>query len=590
MTDRSLDDAVTARLGADALGRLSTLRRRLWWRRAFASGLLIAAGAIVAAALVQLASRAFPFEAAPLVQLSVAMIALAAWAVAAMRQRPSLVEAARRADEELDLRQRLGTALELAMHESDDQLELRQLADARARLNAVDLRQAFRPRLARRPLAIAATGLAMTLLLVAWPNPQNDILDQRRASREAAERVAERVEQIADEVGEENVEHPDPRREELERQLRELARQLREQGADREATLARIGSVQEELSRTTDPMAAERDAALSQLARTTSRAATSDDDANPDGDADEAARDLDELGRRTDELTPEEAAERADALRRAAQSSAAAQPQAARALAEAADALDAAARTGSAEDRQAAAEALSDAADAVRQAERDRQLQRDVSRAQSALQEGARQVARAGRPTAQQGQPGQPGASGQPGQPGASGQPGQPGASGQPGQPGSQSGSQPGGQPGSQPGNQPGSQPGNQPGGGQLGAGGGTNVRRIPGGGLRTGGFNGPSSGNQDSETDDHGDVLADFDRFGRPGDPDFIAGSGGNGGTDQSGSGSGAGFDNDSVVPYASVFDLFNDFAQAALDRQQVPITLKDFVRDYFSRLEPTE
>ena len=81
-----------------------------------------------------------------------------------------------------------------------------------------------------------------------------------------------------------------------------------------------------------------------------------------------------------------------------------------------------------------------------------------------------------------------------------------------------------------------------------------------------------------------------DFDRFGRPGDPDFIAGQGGNGGTDQTGSGSGVGFDNDSVVPYASVFNLFYDYAQTALDRQQVPITLKDFVRDYFSRLEPTE
>ena len=57
-----------------------------------------------------------------------------------------------------------------------------------------------------------------------------------------------------------------------------------------------------------------------------------------------------------------------------------------------------------------------------------------------------------------------------------------------------------------------------------------------------------------------------------------------------QTGSGSGVGFDNDSVVPYASVFNLFYDYAQTALDRQQVPITLKDFVRDYFSRLEPTE
>ena len=65
-------------------------------------------------------------------------------------------------------------------------------------------------------------------------------------------------------------------------------------------------------------------------------------------------------------------------------------------------------------------------------------------------------------------------------------------------------GNQPGNQPGSQPGNQPGSQPGNQP-GSQPGSGGGTTVRRIPGGGLRTGGFDGPTQGNQDSTTDDDG-------------------------------------------------------------------------------------
>jgi hypothetical protein len=41
--------------------------------------------------------------------------------------------------------------------------------------------------------------------------------------------------------------------------------------------------------------------------------------------------------------------------------------------------------------------------------------------------------------------------------------------------------------------------------------------------------------------------------------------------------------------VPYRSVYDLYRDFANNQLDRQQVPITLKDLVRDYFSRLEPT-
>ena len=249
-------------------------------------------------AAVQLLARAFPLEAAPWIQAGVGGLALVVWLVDAWRRRPSLVEAARRADEELGLRQRLGTALELADHETDDPLEARQLADARSRLNEVDLRRAFRPRLAQRPLLVAGAGIAMTLLLVAWPNPQDDLLDQRRAAREAAERVAERVEEEADEIGEENVENPDPRREELERQLRELARQLREQGDDREATLARIGSVQEELSRMTDPQASEQDAAFTQLARATSQAATGDEEANPEGEPEEAARDLEELADR----------------------------------------------------------------------------------------------------------------------------------------------------------------------------------------------------------------------------------------------------------------------------------------------------
>jgi hypothetical protein len=107
---------------------------------------------------------------------------------------------------------------------------------------------------------------------------------------------------------------------------------------------------------------------------------------------------------------------------------------------------------------------------------------------------------------------------------------------------------------------------------------------------VRTGSFGDPTQGNRGFEVDGLDGILTDFDRLGRPGDPDFIAGSGGDGGPERTGSGSGSGFDNDSVVPYRSVFELFDTFAQSALDRQQVPITLKDFVRDYFSRLEPTE
>ena len=107
---------------------------------------------------------------------------------------------------------------------------------------------------------------------------------------------------------------------------------------------------------------------------------------------------------------------------------------------------------------------------------------------------------------------------------------------------------------------------------------------------MRIGSFNGPTQGNKDYTVSGLDDVFAPFDRIGEPGDPSYIAGQGGDGGQDQTGSGSGVGFDNDALVPYSSVLDLFRQFANFQLDRQQVPITLKDLVRDYFSRLEPTE
>jgi hypothetical protein len=114
-------------------------------------------------------------------------------------------------------------------------------------------------------------------------------------------------------------------------------------------------------------------------------------------------------------------------------------------------------------------------------------------------------------------------------------------------------------------------------------------VRRIPSGGIRTGSFDGPTLGNKPYDLEGLDPFFAPFDRIGEPGDPSYIAGQGGDGGPDQTGSGSGVGFNNDSVVPYSSVFDLFLNFANYQLDSAQVPITLKDLVRDYFSRLEPT-
>ena len=83
--------------------------------------------------------------------------------------------------------------------------------------------------------------------------------------------------------------------------------------------------------------------------------------------------------------------------------------------------------------------------------------------------------------------------------------------------------------------------------------------------------------------------MFAPFDRLGRPGDPSYIAGTGGDGQTQQ-GNQQGQGTNNGSYVPYAGVYGDFYDYALTTLDRSYVPISVKDYVRDYFSSLDPNQ
>ena len=87
--------------------------------------------------------------------------------------------------------------------------------------------------------------------------------------------------------------------------------------------------------------------------------------------------------------------------------------------------------------------------------------------------------------------------------------------------------------------------------------------------------------------TGDEDPVYADFDRLGNPRDPSYIAGQGGDGQTQQ-GQGQGQGTNNQSLVPYSDVYQDFFDYAQTSLDRSYVPLDVKDYVRDYFSSLNP--
>ncbi|MDP9482405.1 MAG: hypothetical protein M3P84_04195 [Chloroflexota bacterium] len=103
------------------------------------------------------------------------------------------------------------------------------------------------------------------------------------------------------------------------------------------------------------------------------------------------------------------------------------------------------------------------------------------------------------------------------------------------------------------------------------------------------GGFRGPTQGNKPSLVgEDQRSVYAPFDRLGRPGDPSYVAGTGGDGQTQQ-GNQTGSGSTNPVFTPYEQVYSDFYDYALTTLDRSYIPLSAKDFVRDYFSSLDPS-
>jgi hypothetical protein len=66
------------------------------------------------------------------------------------------------------------------------------------------------------------------------------------------------------------------------------------------------------------------------------------------------------------------------------------------------------------------------------------------------------------------------------------------------------------------------------------------------------------------------------------------VAGTGGTG-QSQQGNQTGSGVNNGALTPYQQVFADFYRYAQTSLDRNYIPLSVKDFVRDYFSSLDPS-
>ena len=117
----------------------------------------------------------------------------------------------------------------------------------------------------------------------------------------------------------------------------------------------------------------------------------------------------------------------------------------------------------------------------------------------------------------------------------------------------------------------------------------GSSARQLGQGTSGGGRPSGPTNPNRPSQLGpDLSGIFAPFDRLGKPGDPSYVAGTGGDGQTQQ-GNQSGQGQNNGALTPYQQVFTDFYDYALTSLDRSYVPLSVRDFVHDYFSSLDPT-
>lgn len=553
-------------MDAELTGYLKRFARRLRWRDTLAALQYGLPAAALAGLLFQIAGRLWPLPDPLRWSLAAAgACLLAAVGYGLLRPLP-LRRAAWRVDVELGLKERLSTALALAAPAASrtaatrprfpDDLVERQGLDALETARRIEPRRDLSFRFYRRPVFLAGLLMAAALALVILPNPMEAELARRAAIREAAARQAEEIEDVREEIEEAENLSPEER-DELLRQLAELAEQLRANPGDLEEALANLSRLEEALREQADPNAASQRAMLEALAAQLSELAQQERSETA-SDAEAAAEALEQLAERMQELPEGERQELARAL---AQMAARAGQTGDSSLAAALAALSQAAQSG---DAQAAAEASAEAADALAQAEMALADQAALQRALAQLQNSRQSLADTGRAVAALNPGDQPGQG--------------------PGQ--QNSGQNPGaGQNGGQ-GNNPGQGSSGQ---GQAGSGGGSQADQLPPSRRtgRAGSPEGPDRSMLEGELD--AQVYVPRERLDGEGEL-FIPGQDTGQGETQVRERPDPlpGAVSPSLVPYQEVFGAYAEAASQALDQSYVPPGLKDYVRDYFSLLEP--
>ena len=462
---------------------------------------------------------------------------------------------AQRVDVLLDLRERLSTAIELHQRQAHDPLSERQQEDAGTVARTLRARQ-LPLRFDRTWLLGSLAPLAVGIALLALPNPQDALIAQRQAVQSALAQTDQQLAQLQQELTK-NTELTPADLERLQQELAALRENLRRNPGDQQAALADLSAAEARLQQQLDPNTDARRAALEQMARNLESLSGRQPSQRPS--MGQAAQDLQQLAQQLSQMTEEQRQQLADQLDQQAAQMAGSDQQTAQSLANAASAL----RSGN---QQAAAQQLQQASQNVQQAQQDLANQQATQQSLSQMQNTRQQIAQAGAS--------QPAGA----QQGAQSQGAQQGAQSAGAQQAQSQGQQSQGQ----------QSQGQRPGGG-----GGSNAPNLGQSQSNNSGNVNPDRPASQGQGQGHGSegmVYQPFKPLGQSGTPDFVQGQQGQGGQSQSQQGQSTmpGASNPSVVPYEQIYPEYSRAASEALDRGYIPPHLKDFVRRYFSQLEP--
>ena len=603
----------------------STQRRLRLHTALIGAGYGLAAGLFVGIILC-IAARVRPLwlpDQVLLYVLCAVAIGVVAGAILPLTRPLPLSAVAARADAELGLRERLSTALELTNGQAHSSLTGQHLRETAALVADRAGARARWPRPSRNEMYTLAGLAAALLTLLLLPNAQTTAIRQQQANSQLVQQAASQVAQVQAQVNSQGDLDP-ATQQALQQQLAQLQQDLINGTTDPASAVARIAETEARLRRLQDPGAANRATALPQLSEElgTFGATAPIGQKLQSGDYAGASQALKDFASTLPNLDPASRAAVAQKLREAAASQAAANPQLAQQLQNAADALN----SGDVAGAQAA---LNNAADQIAQTGQAATTQTALSGVLGDLNAIKRDVANGvppttanatpqlpngtpiaanGSPIASNGTPGRPSGSpvtingtpivingtpvtvngtpvtingtpvtvnGTPvtiqGTPPPNATPvvGQGQGQGQPAQGQGQGQGQPAQGQGQQ---------GQGSGQGQQGQGQGQGSNQGQGGGAGSG----------QGGTQPYDPVYAPTLPGGAPGQQQTIPGQGG-GDSPPTGTTQGQGANAPSGVPYDQVYQQYRDQALQGIDDPNIPPELREYIRQYFTNLDPT-